>query len=61
MIEGVVLEFRDIRISSTVEPPRILREVFKIPEDVVRDVEKRAQELSKKKRENTPKKKASPA
>jgi hypothetical protein len=45
LIEGVVIEPSDLSISSTVEPPRILLEVFKGPEDVVRKIEQRALEL----------------
>jgi hypothetical protein len=59
LIEGVVLEPSDLSISSTVEPPRILLEVFKVPTDVVKEIEQRAKELQNeaKSKKKTPKQK----
>lgn len=43
-LQSVLIEPSDLNISSTVKPSQILREIFRVPEDVVADIEKRAEE-----------------
>lgn len=61
MIEGVIIEPSDVKISSTVEPQRILLEVFNVPEETVKAIEKKAKErieANKMKAKKTPASKA---
>jgi|26BtaG_2_1085354.scaffolds.fasta_scaffold04210_6 preprotein translocase subunit SecB len=46
MIESVVVEPSDIKISSTVEPQKILQKVFNVSNDAIKKIEARANELA---------------
>lgn len=49
VIESVVIEPSDIKISSAVEPEKILEEVFRVPKETIRKITQKAKEVRKKK------------